>query len=463
MTLRFSLDFLLSSTGGSLVGGKMPIGASGVSIDSRKIKRDQLFVAIEGPNFDGHDYVAEAFEKGSVGAIVEKYPQIRDAKHSCGAIIKVESTQKALLEMSRHWRNSFPDLKVAAITGSNGKTTTKNMTHSILSVSGSVLSTHGNLNNHIGLPLSLLKLEEEHDFCVLEMGMNSFGEIRTLADVASPDVGTITTVGKAHLEEMKDLEGVARAKGELVENFGEENTFCVNIDDPWVGKIADSVRCRKITYGIVSREAFIKAGDISHEGMESIEFTIHIGEQSARTRIKGIGTHNVSNALSASALGYSLGCGMNEILAGLEKYVPSAMRLEVLRTPFGFRVINDAYNANPDSMRAALDELAGHRGGKTKAVAVLGDMLELGESSEREHELIGEHVSQLGLDMVVAMGEFSRSLVSAVRGQTECHVAKSPQEAAALLLEVCGEDDVVLVKGSRGMRMEAVIQTLYKK
>jgi UDP-N-acetylmuramoyl-tripeptide--D-alanyl-D-alanine ligase len=293
--------------------------------------------------------------------------------------------------------------------------------------------------------------------------MNSFGEIRTLAEVASPDVGTITTVGKAHLEEMKDLEGVARAKGELVENFGEENTFCVNVDDPWVKKIADRAHCQKITYGVTSPEAFIRASDISHEGMESIEFTIQIGERSAKTRIKGIGAHNVSNALSASALAYSLGCGMNEILAGLEKYVPSAMRLEVIRTPFGFRIINDSYNANPDSMRAALDELAGHRRGRAKAVAVLGDMLELGESSEREHELIGEHVSKLGLDMVVAMGEFSQPLISAVRGQTACHVAQSPQEAAALLLDVCGEDDIVLVKGSRGMKMEAVIQTLYKK
>lgn len=461
--MRFSLDFLLNSTGGSLVGGKMPVKASGVSIDSRNIKKNQLFIAIKGPNFDGHDYVTEAFEKGSVGAIVEKYPQIHGTKHNCGAIIKVESTQRALLEMSRHWRNSFPDLRVAAITGSNGKTTAKNMTHSILSISGNVLSTYGNLNNHIGVPLNLLKLEDEHDFCVLEMGMNSFGEIRTLTEVASPDVGTITTVGKAHLEEMKDLEGVARAKGELVENFGDENIFCVNIDDPWVTKIADRARCRKISYGINSPEAFIRASDISYEGMESIEFTIQIGEQSAKTRIKGIGTHNVLNALSASALAYSLGCQMNEILAGLEKYVPSAMRLEVLNTPFGFRIINDSYNANPDSMRAALDELAGHRHGKAKAVAVLGDMLELGESSEREHELIGEHVSQLGLDMVVAMGEFSQPLVSAVRGETASHIAKSPQDAAALLLDVCGEDDIVLVKGSRGMKMEAVIQTLYKK
>ena len=148
--MKFSLDFLLNSTGGSLVGGKMPVGATGVSIDSRKIKRNQLFVAIEGPNFDGHDYVAEAFEKGSVGAVVEKSPQIHGTKQNCGAIIKVESTQKALLEMSKHWRNSFPGLRVAAITGSNGKTTTKNMTHSILSISGNVLSTYGNLNNHIG-------------------------------------------------------------------------------------------------------------------------------------------------------------------------------------------------------------------------------------------------------------------------------------------------------------------------
>ncbi len=461
--MKFSLDFLLNSTGGSLVGGKMPLGASGVSIDSRKIRKNQLFVAIEGPNFDGHDYVAEAFEKGSAGALVEKHPQIQDARRNCAAVIKVDSTRKALLEMARHWRNSFPDLKVAAITGSNGKTTTKNMTYSILSVSGNALSTSGNLNNRIGLPLSLLGLEEKHNFCVLEMGMNSFGEIRTLADVASPDVGTITTVGKAHLEGMGDLEGVARAKGELVENFTEKNTFCVNIDDPRVAGIADGVRCRKITYGVTSPEAFIRADDISHDEMESIGFTIHIGERSARTKIRGIGAHNVSNALAASAVAYSLGCEMNEILAGLEKYVPSAMRMEVMRSPSGIRIINDSYNANPDSMRAALDELASHRRSGAKAVAVLGDMLELGESSEREHRLIGEHICGLGLDMVVAMGEFSQHLVSAAGGQTAAYVAGSPQEAAALLLDTCAEQDIVLVKGSRGMKMERVIQILYKK
>ena len=461
--MRFSLDFLLGSTGGSLVGGKMPVGASGISIDSRNIEKNQVFVALEGPSFDGHNYVAEALEKGAAGAVVEKHPQIPDSRRDCGVIIKVESTHKALLEMSRHWRNSFPGLKVAAITGSNGKTTTKNMTHSILSVSGSVLSTHGNLNNQIGLPLTLLKLEKSHDFCVLEMGMNSFGEIRTLADIASPDVGTITTVGKAHLEGMGDLGGVAKAKGELVENFGEENTFCVNIDDPRVEKIAARARCRKVTYGVASAGAFIRADDISREEMDLIEFTIRIGRRSARARIRGIGAHNVTNALSASALAYSLGCGMNEILAGLGEYVPPAMRLEVLHTPFGFRIINDSYNANPDSMRAALDELAAHRRGKAKAVAVLGDMLELGESGEREHRMIGEHISKLGLDMVIAMGEFSRSLVSSVRGETACRVAESPQEAAALILEACREDDLVLVKGSRGMKMETVIQTLYQK
>ena len=408
----------------------MQAGASGVSIDSRNIEKNQLFVAIQGSNFDGHDYVAEAFEKGAAGAIVEKHPQTQDFERNCGAIIKVESTQKALLDMSRHWRNSFSDLKVAAITGSNGKTTTKNMTHSILSVSGRVLSTQGNLNNHIGLPLSLLKLESSQDFCVLEMGMNSFGEIKTLADIASPDVGTITTVGKAHLEGMKDLEGVAKAKGELVENFGEQNVFCVNIDDPWVERIAARTHCRKITYGVASAEAFIRAEDINHREMEFVEFTIHIGNQSARARIRGIGAHNVSNALSASALAYSLGFGMNEIVAGLGEYFPSAMRLEVVRTPLGFRIINDSYNANPDSMRAALDELAFHRHGKAKAVAVLGDMLELGESSEKEHRMIGEHISQLGIDMVVAMGEFSRSLVSSVQEKNGVSRGGRPAEGS---------------------------------
>ena len=441
----------------------MPTAASGISIDSRTIEKNQVFIAIEGPSFDGHNYVAEAFEKGSLAVIVQKEPQGQNTEQGCGTVIKVPSTQKALLELSRHWRNSFHSLKVAAITGSNGKTTTKNMTHSILSVAGKVLSTRGNLNNQIGLPLNLLQLDESYDFCVLEMGMNSFGEIRTLADVASPDVGTITTVGKAHLEGMGDLKGVARAKGELVENFTEQNTFCVNIDDPRVKEIAGRTRCQKITYGIKSPEAFIRADEIRQREMESVEFTVHIGRESTRARIRGIGSHNVSNALSASALAYSLGCGMDEIVVGLQKYVPSAMRLEVIRAPFGFKIINDSYNANPDSMRAALDELASHRKDGAKAVAVLGDMLELGESSEREHRLIGEHISQLGLDMVVAMGEFSEPLVSAVGEETMRHIARSPREAAALLAELCTEQDVVLVKGSRGMKMETVIHELCGK
>ena len=441
----------------------MPTEASGISIDSRTIEKNQVFIAIEGPSFDGHNYIVEAFEKGSLAVIVQKESQGQNTEQGCGAVIKVPSTQKALLELSRHWRNSFHSLKVAAITGSNGKTTTKNMTHSILSVAGKVLSTRGNLNNQIGLPLNLLQLDESYDFCVLEMGMNSFGEIRTLADVASPDVGTITTVGKAHLEGMGDLKGVARAKGELVENFTEQNTFCVNIDDPRVKEIAGRTRCQKITYGIKSPEAFIRADEIRQREMESVEFTVHIGQESTRARIRGIGSHNVSNALSASALAYSLGCGMDEIVMGLEKYVPSAMRLEVIRAPFGFRIINDSYNANPDSMRAALDELAAHRKDGAKAVAVLGDMLELGESSEREHRLIGEHISQLGLDMVVAMGEFSEPLVSAVGEETMRHVAHNPREAAALLAELCTEQDVVLVKGSRGMKMETVIHELCGK
>ena len=441
----------------------MPTAASGISIDSRTIEKNQVFIAIEGPSFDGHNYVAEAFEKGSLAVIVQKESQGQNAEQGCGAVIKVPSTQKALLELSRHWRNSFHSLKVAAITGSNGKTTTKNMTHSILSVAGKVLSTRGNLNNQIGLPLNLLQLDESYDFCVLEMGMNSFGEIRTLADVASPDVGTITTVGKAHLEGMGDLKGVARAKGELVENFTEQNTFCVNIDDPRVKEIAGRTRSQKITYGIKSPDAFIRADEIRQREMESVEFTVHIGQESTRARIRGIGSHNVSNALSASALAYSLGCGMDEIVVGLEKYVPSAMRLEVIRAPFGFRIINDSYNANPDSMRAALDELAAHRKDGAKAVAVLGDMLELGESSEREHRLIGEHISQLGLDMVVAMGEFSEPLVSAVGEETMRHVAHNPREAADLLAELCTEQDVVLIKGSRGMKMETVIHELCGK
>ncbi|MCY4262818.1 MAG: Mur ligase family protein, partial [Candidatus Dadabacteria bacterium] len=247
------------------------------------------------------------------------------------------------------------------------------------------------------------------------------------------------------------------------ENFTEQNTFCVNIDDPRVKKVAERTHCRKITYGVKSPEAFIRADEIMQREMKSVEFTMHIGRKSSRARIRGIGSHNVSNALSASALAYSLGCGMDQIVAGLEKHVPTAMRLEDIRTPSGFRIINDSYNANPDSMRVALDELAAQRKNGSKAVAVLGDMLELGESSEMEHRLIGEHISQLGLDMVVVTGEFSKPLVSTVPGETVCHVAKNPKEVAALLAELCAENDVILVKGSRGMKMEMVIHALCEK
>ncbi len=465
--MRLNLDFVLKSSGGTVIKGRMPaVGASGISIDSRSIKKNQIFIAIKGENFDGHDYVSEAFEKGAVAAIVQRDPGRLSATHNCGAIIMVKSTEEALLDMASRWRNSFPNLKLAAITGSNGKTTTKNMTHSILSVAGNVLSTYGNLNNHIGVPLNLLKLEPKHDFCVLEMGMNSFGEIRTLAQTASPQVGAITNIARAHLEKMEDLDGVAKAKGELVEDFCEQNTFCVNADDPRVVKIAEKTHCKKISYGIDSQQAFIRAEDINPQAMESIEFTLSIGQKSSRTRIKGIGTHNVLNALCASALGYSLGLEMNQILAGLEKYTPSAMRLEVMSTRFGFNIINDCYNANPDSMSAALSEIVAHKQDDAKTVVVLGDMLELGESAEKEHEMIGESVSRLGIDMLIALGEYSGTLVAGAKknpGKTVCRVAHSPEDAATLILDFCDSGDIVLVKGSRGMEMERVIQKIYKR
>ena len=460
--MKFSLDFLLKSTGGRLFGGKMPLGAAGISTDSRTIMKNQLFVALGGENFDGHDYVDEVLSKGCAGVVVERSPR-QTARHGCGALIKVRSTRKALLDMAARWRNSFPSLKVAAVTGSNGKTTTKDMTRSILSVSNETLATSGNLNNLVGLPLTLLKLEKRHSMCVVEMGMNSFGEIRALAACASPQAGTITNIGNAHLEKMKTLEGVARAKGELVENFGADDTFCVNADDPRVAKIARGARCGKIDYGIRSPDAFIRAEDIRSEGLESVEFTMRVGARAARTRIRGMGVHNVMNALSAAALAHSLGCGMNEILAGLEKHVPAAMRLEVVGTRFGFRIINDTYNANPDSMRAALEELAGRKGDGTRTVAVLGDMLELGESGRGEHERIGELVSTLGVDMVVAMGEFAGALLGAVGNETERREAADHGEAADILAESCGPGDLVLLKGSRGMRMEEIIKKLYER
>ncbi len=453
------INFILNATKASANRIDNGIKINSVSIDSRRIKKGGLFIALKGDNFDGHNFIEESFQKGAACAIVEKIPSNSNLEDK--PLFIVDSTQKALTQLAKSWRNSFSDLKVVAITGSNGKTTTKEMTNSILSVNNNVLKNSGNFNNHIGLPLTLLKLNSNHKLCVLELGMSDFGEIAELASIANPDIGAITNIGRAHLEKLGSLEGVAKAKGELVENFNMNNTFCVNADDPLVLEIAKKTNSKKIFFGLDSKESHIKVENLDQQGFESITFNLRLDGKTASTRIRGIGRHNILNALCASTIAYSLGCPLDEIQAGLERYIPSQMRLEVIESPYGFKIINDAYNANPDSMLKGIEELGRYKT-KNNVFAVLGDMLELGESSKKQHEYIGKELSRSKIDFVITVGNHSRYIIEGLNGSAKGHHAKDHEEACKLLLEMAKPGDVVLIKGSRGMKMENVIQYLYK-
>lgn len=432
---------------------------TGVSTDSRRIRKDELFFALSGDNFDGHDFVTEAFDKGARAAVVEKDSTVN---MNGRLIIKVPSTIRAFGDLASAWRRSFPGLKLAAITGSNGKTTTKEMASSILSIRFSVLKNSGNLNNLIGLPLTLLRITENHGAAVVELGMNEFGEIKRLAEIASPETGAITNIGRAHLQKLGSIDGVAKAKAELVDGFNEDNTLVVNMDDPRTAEIGSRLRCKKITFGMNAPGVDIFARDVSSVDFSAIRFNMIILEKEFPVRVRGIGLHNIMNALCAGGVALSFGCSPDEIQAGLERFIPAYMRLEVMDTPFGFKVINDTYNANPDSMRRAIEELARLKG-SGKGIAVLGDMLELGNVSESEHESLGAFISESKIDFLVAYGKYGSHVLRGITAKTETALAETHDEAADILIRTAKAGDLVLVKGSRGMKMENVIQRLFKE
>lgn len=453
------LSFVLNSIDGCDSSTSKDFDFSGISTDSNKILGDELFFALKGERLDGHNFISDAFDRGARGAVVERNGyESKNGK----IIIRVPSTFKALGDVARAWRNKFEQLRLGAITGSNGKTTTKEMASSILSLRYSVLKNQGNFNNLVGLPLTLLNLADHHDAAIVELGMNDFGEIRRLTEICNPDVGAITNIGKAHLEKLGSVEGVSKAKGELVERFDEANSFVVNMDDPSIRKMAASTRCKKISYGISSRRVHISARDITTEGFSAIRFKMRIDGKEFPTRIRGIGTHNVMNALCASGIALALGCSDEEIQAGLERYSPVYMRMEVLDSPFGFKIVNDTYNANPDSMRRSIEALTTlKQDGRT--IAVLGDMLELGSKSRSEHKMLGQFLRELGVDYLITFGNFARHTLDGFKGKSAGHHAEEYDDAVEKLRDYAKPGDVVLIKGSRGMKMENIIQRLFKE
>lgn len=417
---------------------------SGLSIDSRNIREGELFIALKGERFDGHDFIGSALEKGA-GALVESPPAVFPDNRT---LIVVENTLKALQDLARYLRSRM-SLPVIGVTGTNGKTTTKELISSILGQQQKVLKTTGNLNNHIGLPLCLCRRDGDEDVMVLEMGSNRRGDIRELCEIGRPDYAVITNAGPAHLEGFGSIEAVRDTDLEIL---AYAKVASVNTDDRFLLEGTSTYTGRLITYGL-KNAADVTAKDILL-GTRGSAFKLCLPEKRMVTvNLQISGMFNIYNALAAASVADALDAGLDDIKNGLESFGGVPMRLEI-REMRGALVINDVYNANPASAEEALKELV--RLKRKRAIAVLGDMLELGRYAEEAHRALVRLAASLHIDVLIAVGPEMGRAAEEFGGS--CHKAEHSLDARSILMSICREGDAVLIKGSRGMRMERVMQ-----
>ncbi|MBU0480655.1 MAG: UDP-N-acetylmuramoyl-tripeptide--D-alanyl-D-alanine ligase [Proteobacteria bacterium] len=461
--MAWTLAQVVAATGGSLESGDGGVVFRSISTDTRKLETGDLFVALSGENFDGEAFAEDAVRSGAAGLVLKRKP-VRDLKVP---LVLVPDTLKALGDLASYRRRQMKALKVIAITGSSGKTTVKEMTAAVFSKKSGVLKTLGNFNNLIGLPLSLLPVDSSHRIAILEMGMNQPGEIARMTEIAAPDIACINNVQNAHLQGLDNLDGVARAKGELFAGLGPEATMVVNLDDRIVAALAERYPQKKITFGL-NRKAQVRATYIRHRGENGVSFTLVAGPEKVRVRMQCVGKHNVLNALAAGAMAWAAGVNLKEIAAGLAGFAPYDKRFQIEKIKGGIRLVNDTYNANPASMLAALETVKGLSRDNRSAV-VIGDMLELGSESVAAHRFIGKTVARLSFDYLLTFGSFAKTLAEAARedGMAEERIFSfaSKEEIVACLQgfireNKIGANDWLLVKGSRGLRMETVVSGL---
>ncbi len=459
MTAAFRVEDALRWTGGTLVAGDATTTLSGISIDSRTVEQGELFFAIVGPSHDGHAFLESALDRGAAALIVERDRALPDALSV--PAIAVEDTTRALGCLAAGHRAKF-DGPVIAITGSNGKTTTKEMCAAILSVSAPCHRTPGNLNNQYGLPLTLLGRSEADRSLVVEIGMNHRGEIAQLVEIAKPTVGVITNVGTAHIEFLGSREEIAREKGDLVERLPADGTAVLNADDPLVLAQRDRTHARVISFG-TSIDADVRGGDIEWIDGRGYRFELETPAGRGTIEVQGMGPTTVINALAAAAAALAAGASVTDITKGLANYQGIKGRLERRELAGGITLIDDTYNANPQSMEAGLRLLAELKG-THRGVAILGDMGELGITAEAAHRELGQLAATLGIDLLIALGDRAQTVVTAAieSGMDPAHavVASDHGDASERACDFLREHDVALVKGSRSMRMERVVEAI---
>ncbi len=462
---QFTCSDILKATGGRLVRGDREASFLGLSTDSRTLKGGEIFLTLKGERFDGHAFVREALGKGVAGAVVQNghFKSALAAAVESQPIIAVPETLRALGDVARFWRNKF-SLPVIGITGSNGKTSTKEMISFLLEKRYRVLRSHGTFNNLVGLPLTLLSLKPSHEIAVLEMGTNIPGEIKRLAEIARPTVGVITNIGRAHLEGMGSLEVLIREKGELFRAVGEKGVVAVNTNDPHVLGLARECPARKIRFGL-DREADVMVDHIEWRGADGVRFRLTVGAESAVVDFPLFGLQFVHNVATAAAIASLFEMTVADIKERLQRFKPPPMRMEIIRLR-GIVLINDTYNANPPSVEMALKSFSQVIGGG-RAFVVMGDMLELGDIAQEAHREVGRLIGNLNVAGLFVLGDHAADVaegaVEAKVNPQEILIAGSHREIVDHLIDTVQPGDWILVKGSRKMRMETVIDAFRKR
>ncbi len=444
-------------SGAKLEQGDGKISIERISTDSRTIKKGELFVALRGDNFDGHKFVEATAKAGAAGAIVDlKWNGKVPAKF---AIVRAEDTLLAYQNLAANYRKAL-STKVLAITGSNGKTSTKDFAASVLGRKFRVTKTQGNFNNHVGLPRTILEATSNDEVAVWEIGMNHPGEVAPLAKIAAPNAAIITNIGVAHIEFMGTRDAIAKEKGALADAVPAEGAVILNGDDPFSKGIAERTRAQVVFAG--TKEGTVRAIDVQ-QSADGSEFTIIEGAHRCRAQLPVPGLHMVQNALLAIAAGRAFGLSLEEAAAGLAGAPLTKARLQIKEIN-GVQFLDDSYNANPDSMKAALQTLV-ELDADGKKIAVLGEMRELGEETQRGHEEVGEAAAAFGIDHLIGIGQMGAIISGAAKkaGLEKSSVVGSTSEAAELLLEMAAPGDLILIKGSRLARMEDVIEAFAKQ
>jgi len=453
-----TLRQLLEAVNGALLGDFQDLDAvvTEVSTDSRSIKPGCLFIPLEGERFDGHSFITPSLEAGAAGCLTARE---REGYLAGKFYIKVRSTQRALWELARYYKKLFP-IPFIAITGSVGKTTTKDMAAAVLGAKFRVHKTEGNFNNDIGVPLTLLKLEKAHEVCVVEMGMDHAGEIDDLAKLVEPDMAIITNIGDAHIENLGSRENIFKAKCEIFPHLKKDGLAVLNGDDPLLSTLRGKLPQRTLFVG-GGEGLDYTAFDLASDGSGHLSCRVKTPRSQFQANIPALGSHMIYPTLMAAAVGEALGMAPDEIIRGIGAFLPTKMRMNIIRCKGDIVILNDAYNANPQSMRAAAAVL-GDAAQKRRRVAVVGDMKELGPGSEQFHRAVGRYFAQAGTDHLIAIGDLARFIADGAKdaGLEQADYFPTLDSAKNALSREVRSGVTILVKASRSMAFEKVVDYL---